>query len=461
MITSERIHQIIHGSRGHQAPALLRHPETDRYALVGAALFDSVIGDLREGLAIQVEGATIVQVCPAHELPEGIPIVDVTGCYVTPGLIDAHVHSEDWHAPLYLANGVTTVRDVGCALAAVLARRKQWNAPEAIGPRLVCCGPLLDSPGKTWPAMGSIVSSPEQAVAMVDRWVAAGVDQIKLYASLNEACFRAALQRAHEHGKLVLAHLQDCLDARAAIEAGVDGIEHLSGFAEALWPERRAAGQGWRRLWTELERDRVQRLVELVVERGAWLPVTRVVWHRLNAAWSPFDPDHPENRYVPWPLEVWWALHYGGVMAAGERVEWSRALAGMQLFTAALIEAGARVIPGSDAPFIKVMPGFGLQDELELLCECGMTPAAALTAATRLAAQALEVGHLVGTLEAGKQADLLVLAGDPVDSLRNLRKILAVVRGGVWRRPELLLAQAARHAATANFAELRRFDEFY
>lgn len=93
MITSERIHQIIHGSRGHQAPALLRHPETDRYALVGAALFDSVIGDLREGLAIQVEGATIVQVCPAHELPEGIPIVDVTGCYVTPGLIDAHVHS--------------------------------------------------------------------------------------------------------------------------------------------------------------------------------------------------------------------------------------------------------------------------------------------------------------------------------------------------------------------------------
>jgi len=186
-----------------------------------------------------------------------------------------------------------------------------------------------------------------------------------------------------------------------------------------------------------------------------------VVWHRLNAAWSPFDGDHPEQRYVPWPLEVWWALYYGGSMSAGERLEWSRALAGMQIFTAALIEAGARVIPGSDAPFTKVMPGFGLQDELELLCECGMSPAVALTAATRLAAQALGVGHLVGTIEAGKEADLLVLEGDPVASLRDLRKILAVVRGGAWFRPELLLDQAARYAAIANFDELRRFDEFY
>ncbi|MDQ1300581.1 MAG: Amidohydrolase family protein [Chloroflexota bacterium] len=461
MNAKEQILRIIRGDRPERAPGNLRYPETDRYALVGATLFDGTSEDLRAGLAVQVEGAIIVRVCPPHELPEGIPVVDLTGCCVTPGLIDTHVHSEDWHAPLYLANGVTTVRDVGCALAPALARRKQWNARGAAAPRLVCCGPLLDSPGHTWRAMGSIVSTPEQAVAMVDRWVAAGVDQIKLYASLNEACFVAAVQRAHEHGKFVLAHLQDRFDARAAIAAGVDGIEHLSGFAEALWPERRAAGEGWRRLWAEPERDRVQRLVALALAHGTWLPVTRVVWHRLNAAWSPFDADHPENRYVPWPLEVWWAFNYGGTMSAGERIEWSRALAGMQLFTAALIEAGARVIPGSDAPFIKVMPGFGLHDELDLLGECGMSPAAALLAATRLAAQALGVDRLVGTIEAGKQADLLALDGDPVASLHDLRKILAVVRGGVWFRPELLLEQAARYAATAGFDDLRRFDEFY
>lgn len=459
----ERFLRLLQGSAAtpDRPPAELRFPTTGRYALVGAQVFDGTAERLSEGLAIQVDGATIVTVCPPAELPADLPVVELDGYCVTPGLIDAHVHSEDWHAPLYLANGVTAVRDVGCALAPVLNRRKQWNAAGAAAPRLVCCGPLLDCPGKTWRAMGSIVSTPEQATAMVDRWVAAGVDQIKLYASLNPACFVAAVARAHHHGKRVIAHLQDCFDARQAIEAGIDGIEHLSGFAEALWPERRATGAGWRRLWAEPERERMQRLVELVVTHGTWLPITRVVWQRLNAAWSPYDEDHPENRYVPWPLELWWTFYYGGKMMPGERIEWSRALAGMQIFTAALIEAGARVIPGSDAPFIKVMPGFGLQDELELLCDCGMTPGGALIAATRLAAEALEINHRVGTIAAGKEADLLVIEGDPLDNLRDLRRIRAVVRGGVWHRPETLLAQAARHAAAAGFDALRRFDELY
>ena len=86
---------------------------------------------------------------------------------------------------------------------------------------------------------------------------------------------------------------------------------------------------------------------------------------------------------------------------------------------------------------------------------------AALIAATRLAAEALEIDHLVGTIAAGKEADLLVIEGNPLDNLRDLRRIRAVVRGGVWYRPDALLEQAARHAATAGFDELRRFDELY
>ncbi|MCX7669390.1 MAG: amidohydrolase family protein [Anaerolineae bacterium] len=450
------------GTARTELPALIaRLAQGGRYALCGAGLYDGRTDEARPGMAIEIEGSRIARVCPVEALSPELPQVDLAGLCVTPGLIDAHVHSEDWHAPLYLANGVTAVRDVGCALAPVLIRRRQWNAAAAAAPRLVCCGPLLDSPGPTWPAMASLVTSPDQARAMVDRWVAAGVDQIKLYTSLTPECFHAALARAHDHGKLVSTHLQSHLDAQQAIEAGVDGIEHLSGFGEALWPERRAQGEGWRRLWADPQRDRVARLVDLVMQHGVWLPVTRIIWHRITAVWSPMAPEHPEHCYVPSPLLMWWAVYYGRPLSPSDRLEWSRVLAGMQIFTAALIEAGARVIPGSDAPFVKVVPGFGLHDELELLVECGMTPAGALAAATRLAAQALGLDHLVGTIEPGKEADLLVVEGDPTQDVRDLRRIVAVARGGMWFDPAALLRQAADYAATAPRSSLRRFDAIY
>ena len=276
-----------------------------------------------------------------RELPPDLPVVDLTGYRVTPGLIDAHVHSEDWHAPLYLANGVTAVRDVGCALATALNRRKRWNAAGAAAPRLVCCGPLLDSPGKTWRAMGSIVSTPEEAGRDGGSLGRRGRRSDQALRQPQPRLLRSGGGAGHRHGKRVIAHLQDCFDARQAIEAGIDGIEHLSGFAEALWPERRAAGEGWRRLWAEPERERVKRLVDLVVTHGTWLPITRVVWQRLNAAWTPttritrrtvtsrglWSCGGPTTTAVKWPQPS------GSTGAA----PWP----GMQIFTAALIEAGA------------------------------------------------------------------------------------------------------------------------
>jgi imidazolonepropionase-like amidohydrolase len=148
-------------------------------------------------------------------------------------------------------------------------------------------------------------------------------------------------------------------------------------------------------------------------------------------------------------------------MADDLRLEWVRALAGMQVFTAHLIERGGRIIAGSDTPFVNLLPGFGLHDELQQLVECGMSPAQALEAATRLAAEALQIGHLVGTIEPGKQADLLVVDGDPTKDIRALRRIKAVIRGGCWRDPAALLAEAAGYAATATRGDYRRISELY
>jgi imidazolonepropionase-like amidohydrolase len=440
---------------------MMQPEHSDAYALVGGQVWDSAQACLRSGLAIHVNAGRIAALCPPDQLPADLPKTDVSGQSVVPGLIDAHVHSEDWHAGFYLANGVTTVRDVGCALAEILDRRQRWHADGATAPRLVCCGPLIDGPGKSWLAMSVIVRTPEETRSQVDQLVAAGVDQIKLYASLDWPCFLAALDQARRHGKLTVAHLQDAGNARQAIEAGVDEIEHLSGCAEALWPERRAYGMPWIKLWPDLSRDRVRALVNLIIERNVWMTVTLAVWRKIGTAWDPRHGDHPQNRHVPAALRAWWNQQWPPVMADDLRLAWARALPAMQIFTAHLIERGARIVAGSDTPFINLLPGFSLHDELQILVECGMRPAQALDAATRLAAEALQIGRLVGTIEPGKEADLLVVNGDPTADIRALTRLKAVIRGGRWLDPGALLAEADQQAAAAWPRTQRRISDVY
>jgi imidazolonepropionase-like amidohydrolase len=429
-------------------------------ALCGSVL---TADGVRHQHAVTVADDRIVGICPAATLPAGLARREFHGATIIPGLIDAHVHSDDWQAPLFLAHGVTTVRDTGCALDEVLARRARWNAPLARAPRLCCCGPLIDGPGVpfSWTPMAEIVRTPAAARDCVDRLVDAGVDQIKLYASLDRACFFAALDQAQRHGRFTLAHLQNHADAREAISAGLDEIEHLSGFAEALWPERRAAGVHWLDLWPDLAPERVTPLVHLAVEHGTWLTLTRVVWHAIGRNDQPAQRCRPHQPFVPPDVARWWQEQYPFDMPAARRHTWVRALAGLQIMSSLLIERGARIVAGTDTPFVQVMPGFSLHDELEQLVECGMTPAEALAAATSRAADALGWGQRVGTIAPGLLADLVVVRGDPLADIRATRAVLAVMRGGVWLDPAELLAEAAHHARQPVRHGARRIGEWY
>ena len=431
------------------------------FALVGGEVFDTGTTRWLTDRAVHVQGTRIAAVLPAAELPpeSAVERVDVAGGFILPGLIDVHVHSEDWHAPLYLANGVTTVRDVGCSLEQTIARREAWNRPDACAPRLVCTGPLLDGDTRrSWTGMAEIVRTPHEARAQVDRLVDAGVDQIKIYAGLDRPCTLAVLERAQRHGRFTVAHLQDHLDAAEAIAAGIDEIEHLSGFAEALWPQRHAAGEHWLDLWPELDPDRVQKLLDTVTGSGTWLAPTRIVWKRITDAGDPRHLRHRQFAHAPRELRAWWDTLYGGPAPAAERVRRVRALAAMQIMTASLVERGARIITGSDAPFCHVMPGFGLVDELALLVDCGMQPARCLRAATRDAAEALQMEDRIGSVEAGREADLIVVRDDPSRDIHALHDIALVVRGGTRLHPQELL-DAAKADRTPR--PPRRFSDDY
>jgi imidazolonepropionase-like amidohydrolase len=316
------------------------------------------------------------------------------------------------------------------------------------------------------------VNSPEDARARVDELVERGVDQVKCYAFLDYDCFKAIVDRGHHHNKFVVAHLGKHVNARRAIETGLDEFEHLSGVGEALHAERNAEGSTWDmyRLWASVDIERVNQLLDLIEERGTWVAITRLVWVRLATTWDQRHREHPQMEYVPGPLMRFWETFAPnnpvGRLAKGirqpSRMDRSQQVAGMSIFTSELFRRDyGKLLIGTDAPFPYLLPGFSYHDELGVLMDCGMSERTALQAATLWGAQALEIEDAVGSIEPGKAADLLLVEGNPLDDIHALEKVNAVVRDGEWLDPAELLAEAGEYARTAQPSQTRRFDAHY
>ena len=441
------------------------------YALINGLVFDSLTGRTLAGQAVIIEGAVIRAVCPLGELGQDTAQVDISGQTLLPGLVDVHVHSEDWHAPLFLAHGVTAVRDVGCELNAVLNRRERWNISKS-APRLVCTGPVIDKPGSTWDPITLRINTPQEARAAVDRLVEAGVDQIKTYAMLDLPCYNAVIDQAHRHEKFVVSHLGRYVDARQAAEAGVNEIEHLSGVSEALWWEKNQASPDWIwvKLWADMDLKRANSLIDVFSERGVWLAITRLVWERMALAADPRLMEHPQRQYLPPALDGFWDQYmphnlskrsYPKGMTPPTRAERCQHAAGMAIFTSQLAQRGARILIGTDTPLLHLMPGFSFQDELLALWTCGFSETALLQAATLFGAQALGLDDEIGSIQPGKQADLLLVVGDPTASLSSLQHIQAVSRLGNWQNPVVLLQQTKDYIRLAPKHSSGRLDDTY
>jgi len=447
-------------------------PVTEEYALVDGNLFDAHTGTVFSDKAIWVQEDRIEAVCRPADLPSDVSRISLPGHTIFPGFIDVHVHTEEWHSPLFLAKGITTVRDLGCDLESILDRRTRWSVKGAEAPRLICTGPVLDHPGNTWSAITRIVRNPAEARLAVDALVAHGVDQIKTYALLDLPTYQAIVDQAHYHGKRVISHLGKQVNARQAIEAGVDEIQHLSGVSEALWWERNDASDRWEwmQLWSELDQTRMETLIKLILDKRTRMAITRLVWLRLASGWDPRHRDHSQMEYVPAPLLKFWdqflpdkelIREYPKDIRVPTRQDRAQMVAGMAIFTTELFKRNARFLIGTDVPFLYLVPGFSFHDEIWALLECGADESAVLQAATLHGAEALEIDHLVGSIEAGKLADLVIVRGNPLADMRDLDQIEATVRDGRWYYPQELLSKARSYVQVATASETKRFNQIY
>ena len=393
--------------------------ETSVIAIVGASLIDGRGGPVVPDSVIVIRGERIVAVGKQDEvkIPPGAEVVDAKGLTLLPGLIDAHFHidGDDPLPALYLSHGVTSLRDPGQWIEAYDAARKA-SAPV---PRLFLCGPHLDSPPPAYPADSFIVRDAEETRLAVNRFVDDGASAIKVYYRLPLALIKVAIETAHARGVPVMGHLE-ILDARDAIRAGIDGIEHATSFGTALLPLRdaekyrqsvladnNARREGRYQVWNSinLNTPQAESLFKLIVDHGVVVSPTLAIFERQRG-----DKDTTD-------------IHV-------------HAFKQMEAFVGLANKAGARIVVGSHSDVPHAKRGWAYQRELELLVESGLTPMQALVAGTMENARYFHIADRLGSVESGKLADLVLVEGDPSKDIRNMRHIKRVMLNGVWQLAE-------------------------
>jgi imidazolonepropionase-like amidohydrolase len=386
--------------------------------------------------------------------PPGAAVVDASGQYIVPGFWDMHVHAhrEDrraYHYPLYIAHGVTTIRDAGTHLATALSERVRTEA-DGLGPSVIWGSPPIDgSPAVL--SFGLVAEDPDGGRAIVRQMKAAGFDFVKTYDRLSTATYRAILAEASRQRIPVEGHVPLAASPQDAVAGGQRTIDHLTLVLESCvpgaleWTHQGSSADSMAlltdgRLAAALDRydaAACNRLFAAFVAAGTGHVPTLV---QMRGAFLIDDPrvtDHPGIAMVPEAVRSEWRKYRAEAIpkevAAGSRVYLrQRQLVGD------MHRAGVRLLAGTDAsnePF--VVPGWSLHDELQELTEAGLSPVAAIQAATTAAARHLRPGLPTG-FEVGAEADLVLLRADPRLDIRNTRQIDAVIlRGRALTRRDL------------------------
>jgi len=383
-------------------------------ALVGGRVVTGVTDEAIEDAVVLVRGDRIEAVGSRTEVtvPADARVIELDGKTVAPGLWDMHAHlaQVEW-GPVYLAAGITTVRDVGNDVDFVRAMRDASASGQGPSPRILVAGIIF----------GDEVSTAEEARALVSAYHEDGFEQIKIYSFVEPALVPAITEQAHALGMTVTGHIPQGMDLFSATEAGMDQVNHIS-FVEAVMVRDSEGEED--PVPAHLESPESVRVVEWLAERSIVVDPTIALYElhgrSTDVSIASFEPG--AARVAP---EIAGPLN--GIGIPPEEAEAAReALERRLAVVRALHEAGVTIVAGTDM----AVPGHSLYRELELYVRAGFTPIEALRAATSDAASAMGLEDEAGTIEVGKRADLIILDRDPLADISNIRSVTTVISAG-------------------------------
>jgi imidazolonepropionase-like amidohydrolase len=415
-------------------------------------------------------------------IPGGVKVIDGAGKFMIPGLADMHIHltgagepggSREFIIPLLVANGITTVRDMGGTVDLLKQLRAEINDGKRDGPQIFFTGPYLDgNPPSFEPSI--VVQNAAEATHAVQQLKREGVDFIKVQSRLLPDPYYAIAREAKKQEIRFLGHVPDSITAAAASDAGQASIEHLTGVLldcstreqelrqRQLQPtplrqeQALARERSWNRdLLDSYSPQLAENLARKFQANQTWQVPTFPILVRLGYITPATDLGTDSRlKYIPRKLREIWEegrkqqLHHRNTQDFEQRTEAVRRL--LEIVDK-MNAAGVPIMAGTDAAAPSVFPGSSLHDDLAYLVQAGLTPMQALQAATSKPVEFLHRASDEGTIEKGKRADLVLLDANPLDDIHNTQTINAVVLNGkLFERADLdaLLEQVQQFAAS-------------
>jgi len=403
-------------------------------AIVGATLIDGTgSAPIPDAVVVVKQGR--IEAAGARsktKVPKHATVLDARGKAILPGLWDMHAHFEqvEWGA-IYLAAGVTTVRDCGNEFEFITAVRDAIARGHGLGPRMLLAG-IVDGTGPLGLGVQR-VDTPEQALLWTRRYHAAGFQQMKIYSSVKLEQVKIIADEAHRQGMTVTGHVPEGLDAYQVIEAGQDQINHIGYIADIMraplpaHADRKARAQAV--IDIDFNSPEAQKAISFLKAHGTVVDPTIALMEFFTAttAKPPASFEPGVTRVAPELVE-----QLTDVSPPSERSAFGEKMFEKEVaIVGALHRAGIPIVAGTD----QTVPGHSLHREMELYVQAGFTPMEAIQAATIVPARVMKIDKEVGTVERGKRADLIVIDGDPLADIRNARNVETVVSGGVVYNP--------------------------
>jgi amidohydrolase family protein len=441
------------------APAALAQA-VSRIAFVHATVIDVEQGRAVPGMTVVLEGGRITAVgADGSVTPSpGVRVIDASGKFLSPGLWDMHVHAampgvEGLFLPLLVANGITGVREMFSRLDWVNGAKARVRSGALAGPRIVGSGHILDGRPPIWPGSVAVATAAEARRA-VDSLARGGADFIKVYSRLSPEAFFAAASEAKARGLPFGGHVPALVSVAEASDSGQRSIEHLTQVPLACSTVERQAladlaaavrsSGGWeaaarlqraglRAMLDAYSPERCKALATRLVRNGTWMVPTIQVLHSVAYLDDPALAKDPRLEFIFPALRASWdpKTDFRFKMLTPEDWATRKALYARQLEIVTLLhQEGVTFLAGTDLSNPYIYPGFSLHDELAALVKAGFTPAEALRAATIDPARYLGAADSLGSISAGKRADLVLLEANPLADIRNTTRIAAVVADG-------------------------------
>jgi imidazolonepropionase-like amidohydrolase len=416
-------------------------------ALVGGSVIDGNGAPAREATVL-IRGDRIEAVGPNISVPRSAEVVDIGGMTVVPGLIDMHGHMYamgrnqfEAYTALFLAGGVTTVFSPGdFDPEGMTELRDRIARGEGVGPTILTAGPYFDhDPSMVGWIEG--VGSADEALAKFESWKDR-IDAVKVYTNITEEEFGALAGAAHANGLKVDGHLGGQLSTLRAIELGIDGLEHgifaISDITD-VGPADPINEQYCSLAAVDLDGPVIEGLIQAIVEEGVWITPTIVT---LQSIHPDFEP--PAEEWMDYlSPELAERMARMPAYLDGEGADClARALSNQLEFVRRVHERGGLVVAGTDPVSPKIVPGYGLHAEMANFVRAGLNPLEAISMATRNGAVVLGQSGEIGTVEAGKRADLAVVRGDPASDIARIGSTVWVFKSGVRYDPTALRESA-------------------